>query len=77
MTAFAVDRLKTIIERLETLEEQKSEVSTHIKEILEAAKSDGFDIPTIKKVLKLRKMKKEDLQTQDTLLQLYRDAVGV
>ena len=77
MTAFAVDRLKTIVERLETLEEQKIEVATHMKEILEAAKSDGFDIPTIKKVLKLRKMKKEDLQTQDTLLQLYRDAVGV
>ena len=77
MTTFAVDRLKTTVERLETLEEQKLEVTTHMKEILEAAKSDGFDIPTIKKVLKLRKMKKEDLQTQDTLLQLYRDAVGV
>jgi len=77
MTTFAIDRLKTIVERLETLEEQKTEVATHMKEILDASRADGFDVPTIKKVLKLRKMKKEDLQTQDALLELYREAVGV
>ncbi|USO02461.1 MAG: DUF2312 domain-containing protein [Alphaproteobacteria bacterium] len=77
MTTVAIDKLKAIIERVETLEEQKTEVASQVKEILDGARADGFDIPTIKKVMRLRKMKREDLQTQDALLQLYRDAVGV
>ena len=76
-SVIAVDKLKTIIERLERLEEQKEEVGNHIKEILDFARSDGFDVPTIKKILKLRKMKREDLQTQDALLELYRGAIGI
>lgn len=76
-TAIAIDKLKTIVERLERLEEQKAEVATHMKEILDVARSDGFDAPTIKQVIKLRKMKREDLQTQDALLELYREAIGI
>jgi len=77
MTTVAIDKLKAIIERVETLEDQKSEIAAQTKEILDGARADGFDIPTLKKVMRLRKMKREDLQTQDALLQLYRDAVGV
>jgi len=77
MTTVAIDKLKAIIERVETLDEQKTEVSAQMKEILDVARSDGFDVSIIKKVMRLRKMKHEDLQTQDSLLQLYRDAVGV
>lgn len=71
------EQLKHIVEKLERLEEEKSNVSEALKEVFQEAKSNGFDIKTIKQVLKLRKMDRDQLQEQDALIELYRDILEV
>jgi uncharacterized protein (UPF0335 family) len=71
------DHLKQYIERLERLHEDKSAVMEDIKEVMAEAKNNGFDVKTIRQILKLRKISRDDLAEQEALLELYRDAVGV
>ena len=54
------DRLKSFIERVENLEEEKREVSEQIKEVFAEAKGEGFDVKTMRELLKLRRMKPHD-----------------
>ena len=70
-------QLKHLVEKLERLEEEKTNVSEALKEVFQEAKSNGFDIKTIKQVLKLRKMDRDKLQEQDALIELYRDILEV
>ncbi len=71
------DQLKHLVEKLERLEEEKTNVVEALKEVFQEAKSNGFDIKTLKQVLKLRKMNRDALQEQDALLELYRDILEV
>ena len=71
------EHLEQIINKLERLEGDKSAVTEDIKEVCLEAKSNGFDIMTIKKILKIRKMDKEKLQEQEELLELYMSALGM
>jgi uncharacterized protein (UPF0335 family) len=73
----AADRLRSIVERIERLEEEKKALAGDIKDIFQEAKSAGFDIKVLRKVLALRKMDQATLQEQDTLLDLYRRALEV
>lgn len=70
-------QLRSFIERLEKLEEEKAETSSQIREIFAEAKAEGFDIKTIRQVLKKRKLKKEDLAEQEELLDLYMNVLGM
>jgi uncharacterized protein (UPF0335 family) len=70
-------QLKQTIEKIERLEEEKTQISEHIKDVFAEAKSEGFDVKTIKSVLKLRKMKPEDMSEQEELLELYLQALGM
>jgi len=71
------EQLEQYILRLERLEEDKVAVLEDIKEVTSAAKSDGFDVKTIKQILKLRKLDKDDLAEQEALLELYRSVLGL
>jgi uncharacterized protein (UPF0335 family) len=71
----AADRLRTFVERIERLEEDRAAISADIREVLSEAKSAGFDVPTIRQVVRLRKMDRQDLQERDSLLELYRDVM--
>jgi uncharacterized protein (UPF0335 family) len=73
----AADRLRSIVERIERLEEEKKALSGDIKDIFQEAKSAGFDIKVLRQVIRLRKMDQAQLQEQDTLLDLYRRALEV
>jgi uncharacterized protein (UPF0335 family) len=73
----AADRLRSIVERIERLEEEKKALAGDIKDIFQEAKSAGFDIKVLRQVLRLRKMDQAALQEQDTLLDLYRRALEV
>jgi uncharacterized protein (UPF0335 family) len=73
----AADRLRSIVERIERLEEEKKALSGDIKDIFQEAKSAGFDIKVLRQVIRLRKMDQAALQEQDTLLDLYRRALEV
>lgn len=73
----AVDRLKSIIERVERLEEEKKAISSDIRDIFAEAKSSGFDVKTLRTILKLRKMNAADRDEQEFLLDTYRKALDV
>jgi uncharacterized protein (UPF0335 family) len=73
----AADRLRSIVERIERLEEEKKALSGDIKDIFQEAKSAGFDIKILRQVIRLRKMDQAALQEADTLLDLYRRALEV
>ncbi|CAO5675850.1 MAG: hypothetical protein HEEMFOPI_00944 [Holosporales bacterium] len=71
------NQLRLIIEKIERLEEEKTQISEHIKDAFAEAKGEGFDIKTLRSVLKLRKMKPEDMSEQEELLDLYLSALGM
>jgi uncharacterized protein (UPF0335 family) len=73
----AADRLRSIVERVERLEEEKKALSSDIKDIFAEAKSAGFDVKVLRAVIKLRKLDDAALQEQDTLIDLYRRALEV
>lgn len=73
----AADRLKSFIERLEHLEIEKIHVQETIKEVFDEARSTGFDVKTMRQILKLRKLDSEKLAEQEELLDLYRHALGM
>ena len=70
-------RLKAFIERIERLNEEKSEISEDIKDIYTESKSAGFDVKTIRKIVKLRSMDTEKRAEEDQLLALYKSAIGL
>ena len=75
-TTIAADRLRSFIERVERLEEDKAAVMNDIKEVYAEAKSDGYDVKTLRKVVRIRKMEKADRQEQEAMLELYLAALG-
>lgn len=73
----AVDRLRSLIERIERLEEEKKGISSDIRDIFAEAKSAGFDVKAIRTILKLRKLNVADRDEQDLLLETYRKALDM
>jgi uncharacterized protein (UPF0335 family) len=72
----AQTQLKTIVERIERLEEDKAAVSADLKEVYLEAKGNGFDVKILRKVIRLRKQDKAKRQEEDALLDLYLSAIG-
>lgn len=68
-------QLKSFVERLERLEEEKATIAADIKEVFAEAKGMGFDTKTLRKVLQLRKIDADDLKEQEALLDLYMEAL--
>ncbi|HYH18205.1 MAG TPA: DUF2312 domain-containing protein [Azospirillum sp.] len=73
----AAAQLRSIIERVERLEEEKKGLADDIRDIMAEAKGQGFDIKIIRQIIKLRKMDQSDRQEQETLLDLYKAALGM
>ena len=73
----AVERLRSFIERIERLEEEKAALTADIREVYAEAKSTGFDLKTIRQVIRLRKLDRNDRQEQEHLLELYKQALGL
>jgi len=76
-TTVAAGQLKSIIERIERLEEEKKEVAEQIKEIYAEAKANGFDARILRRVVSLRKKPTEERQEEEALLDLYLSALGM
>jgi len=72
----AADRLKSFIERIERLEEEKKNLTADIREVYAEAKSSGFDTKTMRKVVALRKLDTSERQEQEALLETYLRALG-
>jgi uncharacterized protein (UPF0335 family) len=70
-------RLLSFFERVERLEEEKAALAEDIKEVYAEAKSSGFEVKIMRRIMKLRKMEPEKRQEEDELLSLYMSAIGM
>lgn len=70
-------RLKSFIDRIERMEEEKKALAEDIKDIYAEAKATGFDTKTIRKIVSLRKVNVEKRREQAELLELYQSAIGM
>jgi len=70
-------QLRSFIERIERLEEEKAEVAEQIRDVLAEARGMGFDAKIMRQVLKIRKMKIQERQEQEELLDLYLAALDM
>ena len=70
-------RLKSFIERIERLEEEKAGIAADIKEVFAEAKGTGFDVKIMRQIIRLRKMEQADRLEQEELLDLYQRALGM
>ena len=73
----AVDRLRSIIERIERLEEERKALANDIKDIYTEAMSAGFDVPVIRRIIQVRKKEPAEVEEQETLFDIYRRALGM
>lgn len=71
------DIIKSFVERIERGEQEKKDAATFVSGIYAEAKSRGFDAPTIRKVVKLRRQNAEKRREDEALLELYKSAVGL
>ena len=72
----ALSKLKSLIARIERLEEDKAAVATDLKEVYAEAKGEGFDTKIVRKVVRLRKQDKAKRQEEEALIDLYISAIG-
>lgn len=76
-SAVAGDQLRQYIERIERLEEEKATLAADIRDVYAEAKGNGFDVKTIRQVVKIRKMEMAEREEQESLLDLYLSALGM
>ena len=73
----ARDQIRSIIERIERLEEEKQALADDIKEVYAEAKANGFDTKILRQVIRIRKQDSAERQEQEALLDLYLHALGM
>lgn len=73
----SADRLKAFVERIEKLEEERKAISGDIKDVYSEAKGVGYDVKTMRKIVQLRRMDAADRAEQETLLDVYKHALGM
>jgi len=73
----AADRLRSIVERIERLEEERKGLADNIKDIFAEAKSACFDVKVVRQIISIRKKEPAEVEEQETLLDLYRRALGM
>ena len=76
-SGFAKEHLRSFIERIERLEEEKKALADDIREVYSEAKGTGFDTKVMRQVIRLRKMESADRQEQEAMLYLYLSALGM
>lgn len=73
----AVDRLRSLVDRIERLEEERKALSSDIKDIYTESKSAGFDPKVLRMLIRLRKQEAAEVEEQETMLDIYRRALGM
>ena len=76
ITATAQGKLKSLIERIERLEEDKAAVAADLKEVYAEAKGEGFDVKIVRKVVRLRKQDTAKRLEEEAMIDLYISAIG-
>ena len=73
----AADRLRSLVDRIERLEEERKALGSDIRDIYAESKSAGFDVKVRRQLIRLRKQEPADVEEQETLLDVYRRALGM
>jgi uncharacterized protein (UPF0335 family) len=73
----SAERLRSLVERIERLEEERKALGSDIKDIFQEAKSAGFDVKVMRQLIRLRKMEPAEVDEQEALLDVYRRALGM
>ena len=73
----AQSQLKSILERIETLDDEKDAISEHIKEVYAESKGNGFDNKVLRKIVALRKKDRSKVLEEKAILELYAHALGI
>lgn len=73
----SADRLKSFVERIEKLEEERMAIGGDIKDAYSEAKGVGYDVKTLRKIISLRAMDAADRAEGETLLDVYKHALGM
>ena len=76
-TSFAQGQLKSLVERIERLEEEKQTIAGDIKEVYAEAKANGFDTKILRKVISLRRKDRQEREEEDAILDLYLSALDM
>ena len=76
-TKFAKDQLKAIVERIERLEEEKKTISDDIRDVYAEAKGNGFDVKSLRVVVRLRKEDVNERKEHEAILETYMHALGM
>ena len=71
------DRLRLLIERVERLEEEKKGIADDIRDVYAEAKAVGYDAKIMRQIVRLRKMKPDDRAEMETILEVYKNALGL
>lgn len=71
------DRLRSFVERIERLEEEKAALTSDIRDVYSEAKGSGFDVKVLRQIVRLRKMDQSDRQEQEQLLDIYKRALDL
>jgi uncharacterized protein (UPF0335 family) len=74
---FAKGKLKSFVERVEKLEEEKKAIADDIREVYAEAKAEGFDVKALRAVIRLYRQDSEERREHEALVELYRDAIGL
>ena len=77
VAGIAGDRLRSFVERIERLEEEKAALAADIREVYSEAKGTGFDVKIIRQIIRLRKMDVSDRQELEDMLDIYKQALGM
>jgi uncharacterized protein (UPF0335 family) len=76
-SGFAKDQLKSFVNRIERLEEERAALSADIREVYSEAKGNGFDTKIMRRVISLRKKDYAERQEEEAVLELYLKALGM
>jgi uncharacterized protein (UPF0335 family) len=77
VTKFAKEQLRSVVERIEKLEEEKKAISDDIRDVYTEAKGNGYDPKVLREVVRLRKQDADERHEHESILDLYKDALGM
>ena len=73
----AADELRQFVERIEKLEQEKSDITSDIKDVYTELAGRGYDKKTVRQIVRIRKKNREEIQEEEAVLNLYREALGI
>lgn len=76
-TSVAQGQLRSIVERIERLEEEKTAIAADIKEVYAEAKGNGFDTKVLRKIVRMRKIDRAEREEEEAILEVYMAALGM